>query len=135
MRLDKCWIVIISFVTNSAFATDGVVAQTGATAIKSSATAWVWVPADRQERFVDELRDYAENKALKFSAVKPPNPVWTTSGVTLLTPKDNRISIIMTVPGKFSAAIIVLHPEENWHAYWKEFSAYVSARHRWEDVQ
>ena len=105
------------------------------TVVKSSAQAWVWVAPDQHKLFVDELDDYAKKKGLRVNTRKLPVASWEMMEVTLLTPKDNKISVAnATAPGKFSAAIMVLHPEENWRTYWTEFRAYVSARHRWEDV-
>jgi hypothetical protein len=105
------------------------------TVVKSSAQAWVWVSPDQHERFIDELRNYARDKGLQFRTRKLPGPPWQMIEATVLTPKKNEISVAnATAAGKFSAAIMLLHPDEDWQSYWKDFREYVRARHRWEDV-
>lgn len=124
------------FLTGTTIAGPFFVDRTDAvTVIKSSAQAWVWVAPVNRQRFVDELRDYARDKGLQLHHRKLLGPPWEIAEVTLLTPKENKISVAnATAPDKFSAAIIVYRPEENWQIYWKEFRAYVSARYKWEDV-
>jgi len=105
------------------------------TVIKSSAQAWVWVAPDQQERFVTELCEFARKKGFKCNPSKPPSGDWPLIGVIMVTPKGNEISVINgTAPDKFSADITIFHPEAGWQSYWKDFRAYVSARHKWEDV-
>ncbi|MGH8305581.1 MAG: hypothetical protein ACRETG_08200 [Steroidobacteraceae bacterium] len=105
------------------------------TVIKSGAQAWVWVAPDQQQRFVGELRDYAQSKGLQFNTRELAGPPWQMTEVVLNTPKANEIAVAnATALDKFSASITVFHPDENWQDYWKDFRAYVGARHRWEDV-
>jgi hypothetical protein len=101
--------------------------------IRNSATAWVWVAPDQQQKFVDELRDYARQKSLRFSNNVVPAP-WKMIGMTILTPKENEISVInATAPDKFAIAITIEHPEAGWQNYWRDFRTYVSTRHKWQD--
>jgi hypothetical protein len=103
------------------------------TFIRNSATAWVCVSPDQQQQFVVELRVYSGRRSLRFSNNVVPAP-WKVIGMTILTPKANEISIInATVPDKFAVAITIEHPEAGWQNYWRDFRAYVSARHKWQD--
>lgn len=102
--------------------------------IKSSAQAWVWVAPDQQEHFVTELCAFARQKGFKCNPSEQPGPSWKMIGVVLVTPKENEITVInATAPDKFDAAITMFHPGEDWQGYWKDFRAYVSARHKWDD--
>ena len=100
---------------------------------RNSATAWVWVARERQSKFISEIKDYAGRRSLKFSSNIVPAP-WKMVGMTMLTPKENEISIInATAPDKFAIAITVDHPEEHWQSYWDHIRSYISARYKWRD--
>jgi hypothetical protein len=103
--------------------------------IANSATAWVWVEPSRQPLFTNELRNYARQKSLRFSCNEvPAPPKWKVIGMTILTPRENEITIInASASDKFAVGITIEHPEPGWQHYWQDFRAYVQTRHKWRD--
>jgi hypothetical protein len=100
----------------------------------SSAQAWIWIAPEQQQQLVAELQDYAKANGLQFQPAHLTGNIWEKSSVELVTVKNNRISIVMTAPNKFSAAIIVSDSSENWQKCWNSFRAFVSGLHKWKDV-
>jgi hypothetical protein len=102
----------------------------------SNAQGWLWVAPDRQQLLVADLREYARRTGLHFSSRKLPGPPWDMTEVTLVTPKGNSVTVAnATARDKFSVAITLFHPEDNWRVYWDGLRKHLSARYKWEDVQ
>lgn len=105
------------------------------TVIRSTAQAWVWVETHDQPEFVRELHDYAERNKLKFNCNVMSTPRWKMYGVTMLTPSGNEIAIVnATSLNQFSVSITVFRKEKNWFNYWENLRAYISVRHKWQDL-
>jgi len=78
---------------------------------------------------IEELRQYAQEKALTFKAGEVPHPFWKMIEVTLSAPSGIEIGVDnATQEDKFSAGIFSFDEGEDWEKYWTEFREYVRAR-------
>ena len=133
-QTSKMFVILLAVLATNTNVAVGEEGQ-GAQVIESRAQAWFWVPPEDQQRFIDGVRRYAKLKSLTLNVTEFPAPPWKSVDMILVTPNENEIKIIgVSASGKFSASVTVLHENEDWKSYWKEFRAYIRSRYKWEDV-
>lgn len=103
-------------------------------AVSSSAQAWVRVPREQSQEFIDDVERFAENNSLSFTLNKV-SVRWEIVYIEATHNGDYEINIAnATEEEKFIVSVFSFQ-EARWQNSWQKFKRHVARRWEWQDVE